>query len=185
MSKMNPFTPILPPGSPLARVPAAQRRSRVRLTVSIVLAINTFALVGMLIQGCIHANPTTTVAHTAATDALVSGVTTNAPPAARLRVMVSDSQLHAPLAAAPATTPRSAPLLTMRGAALKNYFVVKGDTYSKIAKTSGVLVSALAKANPGIDPARLRIGQVLHIPVVGQNQMLSLNVKQASVEARQ
>ena len=55
---------------------------------------------------------------------------------------------------------------------MKNQSVVKGDTFSQIAKASGVSVSALAKANPGVDPTKLKIGQVLHIPVAGQKQPL-------------
>ena len=69
---------------------------------------------------------------------------------------------------------------------MKNYSVVKGDTYSKIAKANGVSVSALAKANPGVDPAKLKVGQVLHIPVVGQKQTLpSSNATHASVKEKQ
>ena len=55
---------------------------------------------------------------------------------------------------------------------MKSYSVVKGDTYSKFAKANGVSVSALAKGNPSVDPAKLKIGQVLHIPAGGQKQTL-------------
>jgi len=55
---------------------------------------------------------------------------------------------------------------------MKNYSVVSGDTFSKIAKANGVSVSALTKANPGVAPAKLKVGQELHIPVIGQQQML-------------
>jgi LysM repeat protein len=42
--------------------------------------------------------------------------------------------------------------------------VVKGDSFYKIAKTSKVSVKALAGANLGVDSAKLKVGQVLHLP---------------------
>lgn len=191
---MNPFSTILPPGSPLARVPA-QRRSRVRMVVSIVVAVSVFVLTALLIQGCIHTQHNAATANTAATNVLASPATTNASAPARLPVVVSNSQSRAPLVSAlrpasppvaPAATPKSAPFLAAQGATVKNYSVVKGDTYSKIAKASGVSVSALAKANPGVDPTKLKLGQVLHIPVVGQKQTLPpMNATHASVKDKQ
>jgi LysM repeat protein len=41
---------------------------------------------------------------------------------------------------------------------------VKGDSFYKIAKANGVSVRALTDANPGVDSAKLKIGQVLQIP---------------------
>ena len=39
--------------------------------------------------------------------------------------------------------------------------MVKGDSLWKIAKKNGVTVKAIEAANPGIDPARLKVGQKL------------------------
>jgi LysM repeat protein len=191
---MNPFTPILPPGSPLARV-SAQRRSRVRMVVFIVVAVNVCVLTALLIQGCIHTQHNAATADTAATNVLVSPATANASAPARLPVVVSNSQSRAPRVSAlrpasppvaPAITPKSAPLPAAQGVTVKNYSVVKGDTYSKIAKANGVSVSALAKANPDVDATKLKIGQLLHIPVVGQKQTLSSsNATHASVKDKQ
>lgn len=44
------------------------------------------------------------------------------------------------------------------------YVVRAGDTYFAIAARFGVSVPALVAANPGIDPNRLRVGQVICIP---------------------
>ena len=191
---MNPFGPILPPGSPLARV-SAQRRSRVHMGVFIVLGTGIFVLTGLLIQGCIHEQSRAGAVNTAAPSVAASPATMNASAPARLPVVVSNSQSCAPLVStlrpasppvAPAATPKSAPPLAAQGGTVKNYSVVKGDTYSKIAKANGVSVSALAKANPGVDPAKLKVGQVLHIPVVGQKQTLpSSNATHASVKEKQ
>jgi membrane-bound lytic murein transglycosylase D len=49
----------------------------------------------------------------------------------------------------------------------KSHAVVNGDSFYKIAKAKSVSVRALSDANPGVDSARLRIGQVLRVPVSG------------------
>lgn len=43
--------------------------------------------------------------------------------------------------------------------------VLKGDSFYKIAKVNGVSLKALTEANPGIDSAKLKVGQVLQLPV--------------------
>jgi len=190
---MNPFVPIIPKDSSIGR-PSAQRRSRVRMAFFVVLAINVLVLTVLLIQGCIHTQPRAAAASTAPTNALASCVT-NAPAPARSPVAVSSFQSQAPLVSAPPpTSPPAAPVVTPKAVlplatperAVKNYSVVKGDTYYRIAKASGASVSALAKANPGVDPAKLRIGQVLRIPVVGQKQTSpQTTATPASVKDRQ
>jgi LysM repeat protein len=57
-------------------------------------------------------------------------------------------------------TPTLAPTPTPR-----TYTVREGDTLGSIAAKFGVTVDDLIKANPGVDPAALPIGQVLVIPV--------------------
>ncbi|MBE0544551.1 MAG: LysM peptidoglycan-binding domain-containing protein [Verrucomicrobia bacterium] len=177
---MNPFSTILAPGSPLARV-SAQSRSRVRLVVSIVVAVSVLVLTALLIQGCIHAHHGATAASTAATNALASVVTACAPVVARSPVTISNAEPHVPLMGSPAATPKSAPVLA--GAPAKNYSVLKGDNYYKIAKANGVSVNALAKANPGVEPTKLRVGQVLRIPTVSEKQTLpQTNLTHASAK---
>jgi len=170
MKAMNPFTPILPPGSPLARV-LAKRRSRVRIMVFVIVTVAVFFLTALLIQGCIHAHSGATGVGIAATNALASVVTANVPVVARSTATVSNVPSHALLVAAPVVTRKPDPLQTTP-ATVKNYSVAKGDTYSKIAKANDVSVNALGKANPDVKSAKLRIGQVLHIPVAGQKQAL-------------
>ncbi len=45
-----------------------------------------------------------------------------------------------------------------------NYTIQSGDTFTKIASQTGVKLQALLDANPGVDPRRLRVGQVITIP---------------------
>src|SRR5690625_6630620 len=44
------------------------------------------------------------------------------------------------------------------------YTIKPGDTFFLIARREGITVDALIKANPGVDPDRLFIGQVICIP---------------------
>jgi LysM repeat protein len=45
-----------------------------------------------------------------------------------------------------------------------NYAVAPGDTLSKIAKKFATRVDALEAENPGLDPAKLKVGQKIKIP---------------------
>ncbi len=49
------------------------------------------------------------------------------------------------------------------------YTIQAGDTFYKIALKLGISLASLLAANPGVDPQRLRIGQVIRIPVTGQS----------------
>ena len=49
--------------------------------------------------------------------------------------------------------------------------IMPGDTLWRIAETcwpgahTGQMVAAIREANPGVDPGRLRVGQVLRLPI--------------------
>jgi len=59
--------------------------------------------------------------------------------------------------------PETPPTLAVPTAATE-YTIVKGDTFERIAKNSHVSIKAIADANPGIEPTKLKIGQKIHIP---------------------
>ncbi len=46
------------------------------------------------------------------------------------------------------------------------YTVRAGDTFFRLSQQFGVSVDALMRANPGVDPTRLQIGQIICIPSV-------------------
>lgn len=48
--------------------------------------------------------------------------------------------------------------------ASKVHVVKAGETLAKIAKAYNVKVSALQKANPGLDPSKLKVGQKIKLP---------------------
>jgi LysM repeat protein len=179
MKAKNPFGPILPPGSALGRI-AAKHRSHVRVMVFIGVGAGVLGLAVLLIGGCIHARHIDDAVVTGKHQVVFAAATTNTSVPAGLTVLGTNSPAPVPMVparpspppVAPSATPKSAPLIATQAPTAKIYSVVKGDTFSKIAKASGVSVSALVKANPGIEPTKLKVGQVLHIPVAGRKQTL-------------
>ncbi len=147
---MNNPNPFVPQGSLLEQ--KNKTRSRVKVAVFCVVAINVLGLTALLMQGCKREqteaeNPQ-------------PPVDTNLPP-------VVDTNLPAMTATNPPPVPPAvgtpAVPAVPEGAATE-YVVVKGDTLSGIAKKTGVTVKAIEAANPGIEPTKLHIGQKLSIP---------------------
>ena len=143
---MNSPNPFVPQGSLLEL--QSKRRSRVKIAVYCVLAVNVVGLMALLMQGCkreqteAENQPTIDTNETAL-------MNTNPPP-----VEASNPPVQPP-AVVPAVAPETA---------AAEYVVVKGDSLWKIAKKNGVTVKAIEAANPGIDPARIKVGQKLSIP---------------------
>jgi len=48
--------------------------------------------------------------------------------------------------------------------ATKEYSIVRGDSFSKIAKANKTTVDAIRQANPEVDPAKIRPGMKLQVP---------------------
>jgi len=57
------------------------------------------------------------------------------------------------------------------------YKVKAGDTLTAISKRYGISISMIAKVNPGLDPDRLKIGQILMIPLSLQPLQSSSSVR--------
>lgn len=146
---MNNPNPFVPQGSLLEQ--QSKRRSHMKLGVLCVLVVGIAGLTAMLIQGCKREQATEENQNQPPVDTnMVTAVDTNAPPA-----VANNPPVVAP-------TPPPAP-----EAAGTEYVVVKGDTLGKIAKKSGVTLSALKAANPGVEPTKLKVGQKLTIPAGG------------------
>lgn len=59
------------------------------------------------------------------------------------------------------TAPKPAP----KPPAKRTYTVAAGETLASIARKSGVSLTALRAANPNVSPSKMRVGQVLNLPV--------------------
>lgn len=67
----------------------------------------------------------------------------------------------------PATTPspETVPLTSAEdGSGRMQYTIESGDTLSKVARKLGISLDSLMRANPGIEPRYLRIGQKVYVP---------------------
>jgi LysM repeat protein len=161
MKTLNPFNA---PGSPQAERQRI-RRERFKIVVWTIVAANTVLFAGMLIQGC-QREPATAVSQDANPVETASSDTNG------VAVAQQTSGTNAPITPtfeAPAANPavaaavtNAAPEPALPGA--RQYVVVKGDSFYKIAKANKVSMKALADANPGVDSAKLKVGQALQVP---------------------
>jgi LysM repeat protein len=145
---MNNPNPFVPKGSLLEQ--QSKRRSHMKLGVLCVSVVGTVGLIAMLIQGCKREQ---------------NNEAENTPPPADTNTVVMDTNpppmeaSNPPVAAPPVVAP--APVPEVAGT---EYVVVKGDSFAKIAKKNGVSVKAIQAANPGVEPAKLKVGQKITVP---------------------
>ena len=156
---MNNPNPFVPQGSLLEE--KNKTRSRVKLAVFCVVAINVLGLTALLMQGCKREQTEAENNQPTVDTNLPPAVDTNLPPAVATNL---------PPALPPVATPT--PPAVPEGAATE-YVVVKGDTFSGIAKKFGVSVKAIEAANPGVEPTKLKVGQKLSIPAASGNTAAS------------
>ena len=148
---MNNPNPFVPQGSLLEQ--KNKTRSRVKVAVFCVVAINVLGLTALLMQGCKRETE-------AENNPNLPTVDTNVPPMVDTN-MAAMVPTNPPPVPPPVYTP--APVPSPEGAATE-YVVVQGDTFSGIAKKYGVTVKAIEAANPGVVPTKLKVGQKLSIP---------------------
>jgi LysM repeat protein len=145
-----------------------QGRARFKLAVFCGFALHILFVGGLLMVGCKKdqgadqqaAEQNTTGGLTEDTN-IVSNIDTNL---ASGTVVSNDPHLTPP--PVPATneivTPGPGPV-TPSGAG-SEYVVTKGDSFSTIAKKTGVSAKAIQDANPTVVPTKLKVGQKLQIP---------------------
>jgi LysM repeat protein len=150
--KMNNQNPLIPQGSALEQ--KNKGRARVKIAVFFVLAIHGIGLMALLMQGCGQSKEPVTP-----TDA----VSSNAPPAFIEPTNPPVPASNPPVVVTPPAVPEPPPTTAVPAGATE-YTIVKGDILAKIAKNSHVSVKAITDANPGLEPAKLKIGQKIRIP---------------------
>ena len=156
---MNNANPLIPQGSLLEQ--KAKSKPHLRIALFIV-AVHVVFLGGLLIQGCKREDqPPTASTNLTGLPPLDTLYSTNVPTSptgamadlGTMAPIISTSNAPTPLVVPPAPAPTT-----------QEYVVVQGDSFSSIGKKFGVSVSAIAKANPGVESTRLKIGQKLQIP---------------------
>ena len=171
--KTNNPSPLVPQGT----LPDNRGKSRVQFTVLTILAVHAVVLGVVLLQGCKRTatDPNLELQALATNypppEAIAPPPVATPPPVvAQAPVtpapMPAETQAPAPVVAiTPPAEPTPVippPLPAATGAS--QHVVVKGDSFSTIAKKYGVTSKAVAEANPGIDSTRLKIGQKLAVP---------------------
>jgi len=164
---LNPFSG---PGS-LQAERQRRRREQFKIVVWAVLGANVVLFLGMLIQGCRREPPPTETSGGPGSEVTASD--TNGPATAQQK---AGGDLPVPPTFEPASTsvpattnivataetnaaPAPTPVTTSQ------YSVRKNDSFSRIARVNHVSVKALMEANPGVDSTKLKVGQVLQLPV--------------------
>src|ERR1019366_978634 len=130
-----------------------------------IVAANVVLFLGLLIQGCRQEPPaaetsggSTAEAASSDTNGMASKPDTNSPVATAPEAMPTNTL--------PEAAPTVAPIPVQTTA--KQYTVVKGDSFYKIAKANGITIKALTDANPGVDSAKLKVGQGLQLPAAAE-----------------
>jgi LysM repeat protein len=125
----------------------SKRRSRVKVAVFCVLAVNVVGLTALLMQGCKREQ---------------TEVENQAPLETTNEAAMMNTNLPAEVASNPPLAVAQPPAVPQTAGT--EYVVVKGDSLWKIAKKFGVTTKAIQAANPGVDPAKLKVGEKLSIP---------------------
>lgn len=174
---MNNSNPFVPQGSLLEQ--KNKKRARVKVAVYSIFALNIVVILPLLIQGCSKKDAAVDLNNAASTQpadnssysttSTPSAPDTNAPPAlppppvgnTTPEVANNTPAPIAPQAPVVAPAPVVEPVAPAAG---KEYVVAKGDSFYSIAKKFGVKIKDVENANPGVVPAKLKVGQKLEIP---------------------
>lgn len=164
MNTPNP-TPFTPSPSGFGSPSVSKGRARLKLAILVVLAMHVLLFGGLLLQGC---KPESTERTPVYGDAPPPAQLPSPPPVTEPAAPPPDLTTGAPPVSAPAVTPPVTmplePLPPQPAPTAQQYEVAAGDTFYSIGQKFGVSMKAIADANPGVDPRRLRIGQKLVIP---------------------
>jgi LysM repeat protein len=150
---MNTPNPLIPQGT----FPDNRGKSHIRIAVFTILAIHVVLLGALLMAGC---------KKTADSGPDVSSLATNFPPPPPLAPIETNPPTPVVTPSAVLTpTPVPVPLPPPEPIPVgTEHVVVKGDSFYTLAKKYNVSSKAIAEANPGVDSAKLKIGQKLKIP---------------------
>jgi LysM repeat protein len=182
---MSTPNPLIPQGTFQAQ--ASKGASNVRIAVATIVAIHVVFFGGLLLQGCkrdvqVAANPETNQAPSNLSLPPMETYYSNAaslPPDSSSSLYTSapsatvEATSAIPSSAtgsfrdtlAPSTlTPQTTYVPEPPSESMKEYTIVRGDSFSKIAAAHGTTVNALKQANPGVDPLRIRPGNRIMIP---------------------
>src|SRR5687768_4690566 len=180
---MSAPNPLIPQGTFQAQ--AAKGATNVRLAVATIVGIHIVFFGGLLLQGCkrdpkladsssdtnsaptngLSLPPIDTSSLYYSTGALPADATSGGPNS-QLTGVPQPAQGNNPDALWQSNT--AGQTLANETGPTKEYTVVSGDSYGRIAARNKTTVNALRKANPGVDPLKIRPGQKINLPAPTQ-----------------
>ena len=198
---MSAPNPLIPQGTFQAH--AAKGASNVRLAVATIVGIHIVFFGGLLLQGC-KRDPKLADSSADTNSTPTNGLSlppidtsslyysTGALPADATSGVANNSQLSGVPQPDPGDNPEAlwqsntagGQALANEAGPMKEYTVVSGDSYGRIAARNKTTVNALRKANPGIDPLKIRPGQKINLPAPTQTtEATTLNNSGATANA--
>ncbi|MCX8157421.1 MAG: LysM peptidoglycan-binding domain-containing protein [Verrucomicrobiae bacterium] len=182
MSSQN---PLMPQGALDEQRPRS--KSNVYIAVFAILAFHVVLLGALLLQGCKDNRGGASVANNNEAglvlpsnpppadlgmanpfapppDVASNPVGTTAPPAPVNTLAGGGATLPPTPGPAVVTPPTATPAPAATAAGVREHEVQAGENFTTIGKKYNVSPTAIAKANPGVDSRRLRVGQKLKIP---------------------
>jgi LysM repeat protein len=180
---MSAPNPLIPQGTFQAQ--AAKGATNVRLAVATIVGIHIVFFGGLLLQGC-KRDPKLADSSTDTNSAPTNGL--SLPPIDTSSLYYSTGALPADATAGGPNNPQltgvphpannadtlwqstnaGGQTLANEAGPTKEYTVVSGDSFGRIAARNKTTVNALRKANPGVDPLKIRPGQKINLPAPTQ-----------------
>jgi LysM repeat protein len=164
---MSTPNPLVPQGSLLEQ--QAKSKSTFQVAAFIV-GIHVVILGGLLFLGC-KKEENQSGAASGGTDTLATPppVTGDTNPAANPFAVPTNAVVAVPETnpVVPPPPPQFVAQEPVPAASGSEYAVAKGDMAVKIAKTHGLTLKQLQDANPGVDLAKLKVGQKIQVPAGG------------------
>lgn len=187
---MSTPNPLIPQGS--LNYKAGRGNSNVRIAVATIVAIHVVFFGGLLLQGCkrdvqVAEDPETETNNATIPTYSYPPITNNSSDlyysspgtlpteqtnlAAEPDTNPAPATGYQPLEAYTSTSTPSAPGSgspafgsPAASSSMKEYTVVRGDSFYEIAKDHGISLQSLIQANPDIEPSRLQIGARIKVP---------------------
>lgn len=154
---MNTPNPLVPQGT----FPDSRSKARFRIAFFSIVAAHVVVLGALLLQGCKRTPSETTPIADVATNypAWTEPTNTPAPPTNQIADVI-------PTNTPPAVTNVLTPPADAAPAAgnVTEHSITKGESFYTLAKKYHVTSKAIAEANPGVDPTKLKVNQKIKIP---------------------
>ena len=154
---MNTPNPLVPQGT----FPDSRSKARFRIAFFSIVAAHVVVLGALLLQGCKRTATEPTPIADAATNYPAWTEPTNQPAPPTNQAADAIPTNVTPMVTNVVTPPPETP---PTAGALTEHTIAKGESFYTLAKKYHVTSKAIAEANPGVDPTKLKVGRKLKIP---------------------